>query len=253
MSLRIPIAAGNWKMNLTSSEAESLALAMARGLAPSGAVEILLFPSHPLLSRLADVLEGTPIGVGGQDLHAAASGAHTGDVSAGQLLDAGCSWVLIGHSERRGDHQETDSVVTAKLAAAAEAGLLPVFCLGETLEERQNDRTLEVLDRQLTSIVAVAPSEMVLAYEPVWAIGTGETATPEQAQEVHEFLRRRADELWGTSRSSALRILYGGSVKPSNAPDLIRCRDIDGFLVGGASLDAEKFLAIIHACGQSAA
>ncbi len=253
MSCRVPIAAGNWKMNLRRDQALALAEGLARGLAPQGAVEVLLFPAHPLVEVVAAALRGRPLEVGGQDLHPEEWGAHTGDVSAWQLVDSGCTWVLVGHSERRSDHAEGDELVAAKVARAADAGLLPILCLGETLAERQQERTLEVLDRQLTAVADVAPTELVVAYEPVWAIGTGETASPEQAQAAHEFLRTRAGELWGATRADQLRLLYGGSVKPDNAPDLIRCEDIDGFLVGGASLDAEKFLAIIHACGASAA
>lgn len=253
MSLRLPIAAGNWKMNLDRARGRELVRGLKQGLAPRGAVEVLVFPSFPLLIEVGAELVSSPIGLGGQDLHPEESGAHTGDVSAGQLADVGCSWVLVGHSERRHDHQEGDDLVASKVVAAARGGLVPILCLGETLEERRSDRTLEVIDRQLTAVAAVAPGEMVVAYEPVWAIGTGETASPEEAQVVHHFLRRRSAELWGEARAEGLRILYGGSVKPDNAPDLIREIDIDGFLVGGASLDAEKFLAIIHACGESAA
>ncbi len=185
---------------------------------------------------------------GGQDLHTEDKGAHTGDVSGPQLVDAGCRWVLCGHSERRSDHGESDELVGQKAVAANRHGLYPMICLGETLAERQAGRTFEVLERQLSAALEGRPDPFALAYEPVWAIGTGETATPEIAQEAHNFLREHLADLLGEEVARVKRIVYGGSANPENAGTLIAESDIDGFLVGGASLDPEKFLAIIRSC-----
>jgi triosephosphate isomerase len=192
---------------------------------------------------------GILIGTGGQDLHPDDKGAHTGDVSGAQLADAGCSWVLCGHSERRQDHGETDDLVARKAAAALRHGLAPMICVGETRDERQAGRTFEVLERQVRAAISTDLQDAALAYEPVWAIGTGETATPEIAQEAHGFLRGLLGELLGKERAEAFPILYGGSATPENAPVLIAQPDLDGFLVGGASLDPGKFLSIIRASG----
>ncbi|HEX4953776.1 MAG TPA: triose-phosphate isomerase [Thermoanaerobaculia bacterium] len=245
---RLPLVAGNWKMNLLRREARSYCTELLAGHDPRRA-QVVLFPSFPLIPDVAATLEDSAVGVGGQDLHPAAKGAHTGDVSAPQLIDAGCTWVLVGHSERRRDHGETDEVVAAKLEAAMEHGLTPVLCVGETREERLAGRTFEVLDRQLNSALGGDMGELALAYEPVWAIGTGETASPEQAQEAHLFLRGLLADLLGEEAAREVRILYGGSVTPDNAAELIRQPDVDGFLVGGASLDPKKFLTIIHQSG----
>jgi triosephosphate isomerase len=211
--------------------------------------EIVLFPSFPLIHMVAMALEGSAAAVGGQDLHTADQGAHTGDVSGPQLADAGCQWALCGHSERRADHDETDTLVGEKAVAATRHNLYPLICLGETLEERQSGRTFEVLERQLNAGLAGRPEPFALAYEPVWAIGTGETATPEIAQEAHGFLRERLADLLGDEVAQVKRIVYGGSANPENASALFAEPDIDGFLVGGASLDPKKFLAIIRSCG----
>lgn len=251
---RRPIAAGNWKMNLLRRDAADFCRALAGALAgsPPPAADVLLFPTFTLLATVARGVEGLPVACGGQDLHPQAKGAHTGDVSGPQLADAGCTWVLCGHSERRCDHGESDDLVAAKAAAAVEHGLTPMICLGESRDERRAGRTFEVLRRQLRAGLAPRPARFEIAYEPVWAIGTGETATPEIAQEAHAFLRRELAEIAGEERAASTRILYGGSANPANAAGLIAQADIDGFLVGGASLDAEKFLAIIDACGASA-
>ncbi|MDX1631334.1 MAG: triose-phosphate isomerase [Thermoanaerobaculia bacterium] len=241
---RTPIVAGNWKMNLVSDEARAL----CRGIRerPGGEeVEVVVFPSHPLLPLVAESLEGTDVEWGGQDLSPLEPGAHTGDVAAVQLRDLGASWALAGHSERRRDHGESDELVAAKVAAAASKGLTPVLCLGETAEERSREQTFSVLARQL-DVLTEPPPSLVVAYEPVWAIGTGDTATPEQAEAAHRFLRERFAGRLGEERGAALRILYGGSVKPHNAAELAAQPDIDGFLVGGASLDADSFLSIIE-------
>jgi triosephosphate isomerase (TIM) len=257
---RRPLLAANWKMNLLSAEARDWCHAVADGLAERGwdatrGPQALVFPSHPLLSQVAAVLDTRPVGVGGQDLHEEPKGAHTGDVSAPQLVDAGATWVLVGHSERRRDHRESDELVGHKLATATAHGLEPVLCIGESLEERRAERTFEVLERQLRAGLATAElspaTPLVVAYEPVWAIGTGEVATPETAQEAHAFLRRLLPEVLPEALVGGTRLLYGGSVKPGNAGGLIAQPDVDGFLVGGASLDPGKFLAIMERCDEA--
>jgi triosephosphate isomerase len=230
----------------------------------AGSVEVVVFPSFPLLPTLEAGLAGSAVAWGGQDLHPADAGAHTGDVAAPQLADVGCSWALCGHSERRHDHGESDELVAEKIGAALRHRLRPLVCVGETAGERRAGRTLEVLDRQLAAAFAALGGEVAgaaggdaaegdavgwaLAYEPVWAIGTGETATPEMAQEAHAHLRRRLAERAGEAAAATVRLLYGGSVKPGNAGELIAQADVDGFLVGGASLDAGSFRAIIERC-----
>jgi triosephosphate isomerase len=249
---RRPLTAANWKMNLLRADAETWCRDLRQSLdsQPSG-TRVVVFPPFPLLLPVADRLEGSGVEVGGQDLHPADKGAHTGDVSGAQLADAGCAWALCGHSERRTNHGEGDDVVAAKIAAAVRHGLKPMICVGETRDQRQAGQTFEVLERQLGAAFASLPADtpadgFALAYEPVWAIGTGDTATPETAQEAHRFLRERAAGLLGDERAAALAILYGGSVTPDNAAGLFEQPDIDGFLVGGASLDAGKFLTIIR-------
>ncbi len=249
---RRPIAAGNWKMNLLRRDAADFCRALRSALGDSPAADILLFAPFTLVATVARGIEGLPVACGGQDLHPEAQGAHTGDVSGPQLADVGATWALCGHSERRSDHGESDELVGAKAGAAAAHGLVPMICVGESRDERRAGRTFEVLHRQLAAGLAAGPERFEIAYEPVWAIGTGDTATPEIAQEAHAFLRRELGLLVGEERSRRTRILYGGSANPSNASSLIAESDIDGFLVGGASLDAEKFLAIINACGASA-
>ncbi len=248
MSARRPLVGGNWKMHLLSAEARDYAARF--GQLSGRQAEVVLFPSFPLLPVLARALAGSPVALGGQDLHPDAQGAHTGDVSGPQLADAGCGWVLCGHSERRQDHAETDALVAAKVAAAQTHGLVPLICVGETAAERRAGETLAVLERQLRAALAPQPDRFELAYEPVWAIGTGDTATPQIAQEAHAFLRRVLREVMGDVVAERCRILYGGSANPGNAASLIVQRDLDGFLVGGASLDPDKFLTIIRACGS---
>jgi len=213
--------------------------------------EVVLFPAYPLLPVVASGLAGTPAACGAQDLHPEDSGAHTGDVSGAQLAAVGCRWVLCGHSERRHDHGESDDLVGRKAAAARRHGLLPLICVGETRRERAAGRTHEVVERQLRAALPKGVDRFELAYEPVWAIGSGETATPETAQEAHAFLRRTLADLRGAEVAAGCRILYGGSVKPGNAAELAARPDLDGFLVGGASLDPEGFLAIIGVYGSS--
>ncbi|HVR98090.1 MAG TPA: triose-phosphate isomerase [Thermoanaerobaculia bacterium] len=245
MSATRRLVAANWKMHLLRAEAAAFCRALRDGL-PDAGPRVVIFPSFPLLPAVAESLAGSGVEVGGQDLHPEDKGAHTGDVSGAQLADAGCAWALCGHSERRRDHGEDDDLVARKAAAAARHGLTPMICVGETREERRAGQTLEVLERQLRAALAAAPERFALAYEPVWAIGTGETATPEIAQEAHRFLRRLLAELRGEEAAGTLSILYGGSATPDNVAGLIAQPDIDGFLVGGASLDPGKFLSIIR-------
>jgi triosephosphate isomerase len=236
-------------MNMLRADAEMFCQQLLAGfddLEP----ETVIFPPYPLLELVSSCLDGSPIACGAQDLHVEDAGAHTGDVSGSQIVDAGCQWVLCGHSERRQDHGEDDVLVGEKAMAANRAGLVPLICLGETLEERNADRTFEVLSRQLTAALRPRPEPFALAYEPIWAIGTGETATPEMAQQAHNFLRELLADLVGEETAAVKRILYGGSANPDNASSLFAEPDIDGFLVGGASLDANKFLAIIRSCNS---
>lgn len=241
---RRPFVAGNWKMHLVRREADALCRKLRDGAKALGSVlpEIAVFPSFPLLGTAVEALAASGIGVGGQDLRAEEWGAFTGDVSGRQLVDAGASWVLCGHSERRQLHGETDELVASKAVAAARVGLRPVVCVGESREQRRAGETFAVLDRQLAPLDALPG--LLLAYEPVWAIGSGETATPEVAQVAHAHLRRRWGERFG-SAALTLRILYGGSVTPENSTGLAAMPDVDGALVGGASLDPGRFLAII--------
>jgi triosephosphate isomerase len=253
---RRPMMAANWKMNHLRADAVDCCRALTRALAEQPvAARVAIFPSFPLIPVVAAELAGTALAVGGQDLHPDDKGAHTGDVSGLQLADAGCTWVLCGHSERRHDHGEDDALVGRKVAAAVRNGLAPLLCVGETREERRAGRTFGVLERQLRSGLATLAGEsaggaepFAVAYEPVWAIGSGETATPETAQEAHAFLRLLLGELAGDA-AAALPVLYGGSATPDNAAGLFAQPDVDGFLVGGASLDPQKFLAIIRHSG----
>jgi triosephosphate isomerase len=255
-SRRRRIVAGNWKMHLLKAEAVGFCRELLRGL-ERPAPEVILFPSFPLLPPVVQELAGSEVAVGAQDLHPADRGAHTGDVSGPQLLDAGCSWVLCGHSERRRDHAESDELVARKAAAAARHGLAPLLCVGETREQREAGDTLAVLERQATVGLSLlspltagrgGPGGLVIAYEPVWAIGTGLTASPETAQEAHHFLRATVARLTGEPPGD-VTLLYGGSVTAANAARLIAQPDVDGFLVGGASLDPQQFLAIIAGSG----
>jgi triosephosphate isomerase len=252
---RRPMMAANWKMNHLRADAVDCCRALKQGLSEHPvAARVAIFPSFPLIPVVAAELAGTEVAVGGQDLHPDDKGAHTGDVSGAQLADAGCSWVLCGHSERRHDHGESDALVARKVAAAVRNGLAPLICVGETREDRLAGRTFGVLERQLRSAMAAfaggasGAEPFAVAYEPVWAIGSGETATPETAQEAHAFLRLLLGEL-AEDAAAGLPILYGGSATPDNAAGLFAQPDVDGFLVGGASLDPQKFLAIIRHSG----
>ncbi|KIC10013.1 triosephosphate isomerase [Leisingera sp. ANG-M1] len=249
--MRRKLAAGNWKMNGTgASLAELAALAESHG---SPAADILICPPATLLSRAADTARGSAVAIGGQDCHADTSGAHTGDLSAAMLKDAGASAVILGHSERRADHGETDAQVCAKSEAAISEGLTAVICLGETLEERESGDTLKVVGTQLAGSVPASATgaNTVIAYEPVWAIGTGKVPTLEQIAEVHSFLRAELTARFGAETADSIRLLYGGSVKPSNAAEIFAVADVDGALVGGASLKAADFSPIIAALEAS--
>jgi triosephosphate isomerase len=244
--------AGNWKMNPnTEADAVSLAEAVKAGVGQDHAVRVAVCPPSVYLHRLDSALSNSPIGLGAQNMHPEPSGAYTGELSAAMLVDVGCTHVILGHSERRHGLGETDAFINQKLLAALKAGLIPIVCIGETLEEREQDRTEAVVGAQLDgSLAGLEPDQMagvVLAYEPVWAIGTGRTATPEQAQQVHAFIRSRLASTFSEAIAARVVIQYGGSVKPDNAQDLLARPDIDGALVGGASLKAGDFLGIIDA------
>ncbi|MEM7752743.1 MAG: triose-phosphate isomerase [Pseudomonadota bacterium] len=242
------LAAGNWKMNgLADALAEIDALAAAH---PAPACEVLICPPATLLSRLSDRASGTGIQTGAQDCHATTSGAHTGDISAEMVADAGGTYIIVGHSERRADHGEDDRAVAAKAEAAWRAGLTAIICVGETLEEREAGRTIEVVGTQLAGSVpdGATAANTVIAYEPVWAIGTGKAPTLDEIGAVHTDIRTRlSDRLKG--EAAAMRLLYGGSVKPSNATEIFAVPNVDGALVGGASLKAVDFGDIIAALG----
>jgi triosephosphate isomerase (TIM) len=240
------LAAGNWKMNGTGADLSEVQALLAAGTAPG--CEMLLCPPATLIARMAELARGTALMVGAQDCHAKAAGAHTGDLSATMLLDAGASHVILGHSERRTDHGETDAQVLAKAEAAMGAGLVAIVCLGETEAERDAGATLDVIGRQLLGSVPLTATDaaLVVAYEPVWAIGTGRTPTLAEIAEVHRFLRARLKARLGHT-AIGVRLLYGGSVKPSNAAEIFALPDVDGALVGGASLKAGDFGAIVAA------
>jgi triosephosphate isomerase len=242
--MRRKLAAGNWKMNGTAANLGELDALVAAHPRPS--VDIVLCPPATLLSRMA--AHAGHIGLGGQDCHADASGAHTGDISVAMLADAGASHVIVGHSERRADHGETDAAVRAKAEAILAGGLTAIVCIGETLAEREAGRTLDVVGTQLAGSVPgnATGATTVIAYEPVWAIGTGKVATPAEIAEVHAFIRAELARRFGTE-GNAFRILYGGSVKASNAAEIFAVRDVDGALVGGASLKAADFSPIVAA------
>jgi len=251
--MRRPFVAGNWKMNTDSCASVVLAEAIAAGARDvAGArVDAAVCPPFVYLQAVGKALNSSNIALGAQDVYFEHNGAFTGEISASMLKEVGCTYALCGHSERRHVIGESDELVNRKTVAAIGGGLLPILCVGELIEERQGSRTTEVVTRQLKAGLAGLSGEKVsavtIAYEPVWAIGTGLTATPQQAQEVHEMIRNLLGEVYSDELAEEIRILYGGSVKPGNAAELMAERDIDGLLVGGASLKAEDFLAIIKA------
>ncbi len=241
MTTRRPLVAGNWKMNGLKRSAVELERIVVGSLALAG-VDLMVCPPATLIARFADLAAGSPVAIGGQDCHAQPAGAFTGDISAEMLSDAGATAVIVGHSERRQYHGETDAAVRAKAEAAARAGLLAIVCVGETRAEREAGRALAVVGAQLDGSVPDS-GDVVVAYEPVWAIGTGLTPTSGDVAETHRHIRARLTARFGAA-GKGVRILYGGSVKPANARDLLTVADVDGALVGGASLVADEFLAI---------
>jgi triosephosphate isomerase len=251
--MRTKFVAGNWKMHTMAATARALASAVVQGLEAEGRVTVAVCPPYPYLALVGDVLRGSPVALGAQNLYPEREGAFTGEVSPAMVADIGCKYVILGHSERRHKPElaESDAFINRKIHAALAAGLHAILCLGETLEEREAGRTETVLEARLAgSLAGLDPSRLarvVLAYEPVWAIGTGRNATPDQAQQAHAYLRRRVRETFGNEAAAAIPIQYGGSVKPDNAASLLRQPDVDGALVGGASLNADQFLAIIRA------
>jgi triosephosphate isomerase len=252
MTDRIPLIAGNWKMNLTLLEAASLVKSIREGIQDLDGVDVLVAPPFTTLSAVKGIIGNAKILLAAQNMHWDQSGAYTGEISPLMLMEAGCTHVILGHSERRIHFQETDGMIDMKANAAVQLGLIPIICIGEALQEREADQTFEVVRKQLEGSLLTfrddktLPSSTILAYEPVWAIGTGRTATPDQAQEVHHFVRQWIGETFSKETADLIRILYGGSVKPDNVKDLMSMTDIDGALVGGASLKADSFISLIR-------
>jgi triosephosphate isomerase len=247
--MRRPFIAGNWKMHKTIQEAVDFARRLVNECAGLAGRRVVIAPPFTALHSVAQVLKGSGIHLSAQNLHDKPAGAYTGEVSAKMLADACCEYVIVGHSERRTFFSETDAVINKKLKTAISFGLRPIFCIGETLREREADQTFSVIDRQikegLNNFTTDDIKPVVVAYEPVWAIGTGRTATPEQAQEVHAYIRDVTGRKYGENISGNIAILYGGSVNPDNIGGLMAQSDIDGVLVGGASLDIDSFVRII--------
>ena len=244
--MRRPLIAANWKMHMTTAETREYITEFLPFVEGVDDVEIVLAPPFTSLAVAAKFLKGSNVKLAGQNVFWEEKGAYTGEISPLMLKDVECSYVIIGHSERRQYFGETDETVNRKIAAAMAAGLDVIFCIGETLEEREAGRTFEILKRQISGgLRNIKPDGLVIAYEPVWAIGTGKTATPEQAQEAHEFIRKELNGLYGDA-SEEIRILYGGSVKPENIASLMSQKDVDGGLVGGASLKPDSFSRIVR-------
>jgi triosephosphate isomerase len=246
--MRKPFIAGNWKMYKLSSEARALAHGLRASLSEVQDREIVVCPPATALPAVIEELKGSSIGVGGQNAHWETQGAFTGELSPAMLKDVGCGYAIVGHSERRQYFGETDATVNKRMLAVLKAGLVPIVCIGETLQEREANATMTVIEKQmLGSLQSLTPSSsIVIAYEPVWAIGTGKTATPEQAQDVHAFIRKQLAKIYGDPMARDLRIVYGGSVKPDNMSQLMSQPDIDGGLVGGASLEVDSFTKIVR-------
>ncbi|OYU50102.1 MAG: triose-phosphate isomerase [Rhizobiales bacterium PAR1] len=248
--MRKPLVAGNWKMNGTrASLNEIVEMGKAYSLALRGKVDMLIAPPSTLLYTASAVALGTGIAIGAQDCHAGAAGAHTGDLAASQLFDVGASAVIVGHSERRADHGETDTQVKAKAEAVIAQGMVAIICVGETKAQREAGKALAVVGKQVKGSIpaGVSADQVVIAYEPVWAIGTGLTPTLADIAEVHADIRKTIARLLGKETAAKMRILYGGSVKPNNAKDILGLADVDGALVGGASLKASDFMGIVEA------
>ena len=252
MTPRRPLIAGNWKMNGLLGDGAALAKTLTERMGKAGkpaSFDLLVCPPFTLIARIGEVLARSAISLGGQNCHPKEKGAHTGDVSARMLADLGCRYVIVGHSERRTNHGETDALVAAKAAAAQAAKLCPIVCVGETESERDKGRTIEVVGRQIAGSVpgGSGAGNLVIAYEPVWAIGTGRTPTTPEVAEVHGRIREFLTGILGAEEAQMVRILYGGSMKPGNAAELLALADVDGGLVGGASLVADDFWAIARA------
>lgn len=252
MSARRYLVAGNWKMHMGVGEASAFLEGLLQEELPD-AVDVVVCPPYISLPAAAMLLSASRIGLGAQNVHWEASGAFTGEISAPMLAEIGVGWTIVGHSERRNHFGETDETAARRARRAQEEELRVIFCLGETLEERDSGITFEVLERQAAVLEGLDAERLVVAYEPVWAIGTGRTASPAQAQEAHAFLRGRLAAALGEEAASVVRILYGGSVKPGNAAELFGQPDVDGGLIGGASLDVQSFSAIIRAAAHLAA
>ncbi len=250
MESRKPLIAGNWKMFKTCPEATDTAQKLVELVGDVKSVDIMIAPTFTALAMVSEIIKDSPVELGAQNLYWEKEGAFTGEISAPMIVSAGCRYVIIGHSERRQFFGETDEGVNKKIKAAFEASLIPIVCVGETESERDSGKTFSVLDKQiqegLKKLNLDASSPPVIAYEPIWAIGTGKTAQPEQAQEAHAYIRQLISEDFGIELASIIRILYGGSVKPGNIAELMALQDIDGALVGGASLKPETFSEIIH-------
>jgi triosephosphate isomerase len=248
--MRRPLVAGNWKMNGSRTESAALLDGIRKGISAASRAEVAVCPPYILIPLAAEKLAGSPAAWGGQNLSVHKSGAYTGEISGPMLSDYGCTYAIVGHSERRTLYGENDAMVAEKYGAAQAAGLIPILCVGETLQERESNQTEAVVARQLDAVLDKhgigSFKNAVIAYEPVWAIGTGKTATPQQAQEVHRFIRSRLTARDKTVAENT-RILYGGSMKGSNARELLAQADIDGGLIGGASLQPEEFLTICRA------
>jgi triosephosphate isomerase (TIM) len=252
--MRKKIVVGNWKMFTNSTTARQLALAVVEALKAEIPVTVAVCPPFPYLPAVADVLRGSPVGLGAQNLYPLPEGAFTGEVSPAMLRDVGCEYVIVGHSERRQKLGESNAFIQQKVAAGLDAGLKVILCLGERLQERESHQTEQVIRSQLheclRGITAAWSKQLVVAYEPVWAIGTGRNASPEQAQEAHAFIRNEIKQIWSEEAAKPLPIQYGGSVKPENAASLLGQPDVDGALVGGASLDGAQFVAIVRAAAR---
>ena len=251
--MRRPFVAGNWKMNLTRDESVALASAVASAVGSSEKCEVAVCPPSTYLQAVVDATKGSAVGVGAQNVYHEASGAFTGEISTGMVKDVGAGYIILGHSERRNILGESNEDVNKKLHAVLAEGLTPIVCVGELLEEREAGRTMDVIKEQFTgsfaNVTAKQMAKCVVAYEPVWAIGTGKVASPEQAEEVHANLRSIMTEAYDAATADAVRIQYGGSVKPDNAAELLGQPNIDGALVGGAALKADSFAAIVDAAG----
>ncbi len=255
MSKRTPLIAGNWKMNKTATEGVELVKALAAAVGIESSVNVVLCPPFTALSAVGTAIEGTHLGLGAQNVHDKTSGAFTGEISASMLRDLHVTHVIIGHSERRSIFGEDDAFANRKVLSALASSLKPILCVGELLSEREANQTMEVVRRQielgLAGVPAAKAENLIIAYEPVWAIGTGKTATPAMAQEVHAFIRKLLAQQFGPETAARILILYGGSMKPDNADALLAEHDIDGGLIGGASLEAKSFVDLVRSAVKS--